>query len=112
MVHEKTKNLDNIQILYGKQSHEKTLESKNNEISVDYTQGNILKRCLVLDKTKYHERPLKETHAQKMAQAIEMTGNKEIIINNVFAFIVAIDIINDHDPQTIDEYRLRRDWLK
>ena len=40
-----------------------------------------------------------------MAQALE------VIINDVFAFTVAIDIVNDHDLQIIDECRLRHDWL-
>ena len=37
---------------------------------------------------------------------------KKIIINDVFPFTVATDIINDHDLQTINECRLRHDWLK
>ena len=47
-----------------------------------------------------------------MAQALEVTEDKKIIINDMFAFTVTIDIVNDHDPQTIDECRLRHDWLK
>ena len=30
----------------------------------------------------------------------------------MFTFKVATDIITDHDPLTIDECRLRHDWLK
>ena len=74
-IFEKTRNPDNTQTLREEQSLEKTHESRNSEISVDYTHGKI-------------------------------------IINDVFAFTVVTDITNDHDPQTINECRLRHDWLK
>lgn len=35
--------------------------------------------------------------------------NKKIIINDVFAFTVVTDIVNDHNLSTIDECRLRHD---
>lgn len=37
-------------------------------------------------------------------------NHKEIIINDVLAFIVATDILNNHDLQTTDEYRQMHDW--
>ena len=46
------------------------------------------------------------------SQALKVIGDKEIIINDMFAFTVATDIVNDHDLQTIDKYRLKHDWLK
>ena len=67
---------------------------------------------MVFNETKYPEGPLKEAYAQDMAQALEVAGDKGIIINDVFAFAVAIDIVNDHDLQTIDKCRLMHDWLK
>lgn len=30
----------------------------------------------------------------------------------MFAFTVPTDIVNDYEPQTIDEYWLKHDWLK
>lgn len=47
-----------------------------------------------------------------MAQALKVAANKKIIINDVFAFTIISDIVNDHDLQTIDKCRLRHDWLK
>lgn len=37
-------------------------------------------------------------------------NHKEIIINDVLAFTVANDILNDYDLETTDKYRQRRDW--
>ena len=82
------------------------LNKKNSDI---FAQGIILKRRLVINKTKYLEGPLEEAYAQDMAQALEVAVDKGIIINDVFVFIVATNIVNDHDPQTIDECRLRHD---
>ena len=65
-----------------------------------------MKRCLVFNETKYPEGPLKEVYAEDMAQALEVAGDKGIIINDVFAFTVDTKIVNDHDPQTIDECRV------
>ena len=111
-VSEKIKNPDNAQTLHEEQNLEKAHKSKNSEISVDYTHDNILKRYFVFNETKYPERLFKKAYAQDMAQALEVTEDKKIIINDMFAFTVTIDIVNDHDPQTIDECRLRHDWLK
>lgn len=71
-----------------------------------------MNRHLVLDETKQTERPLENEHAQDMAQALKVVGNKEIIINNVFVFTIATDIVNDHNLQTIDECRLMHDLFK
>ena len=111
-MYKKTKNPNNIQTLYEGQNLEKTLEFRNREIYIDYTQGNIFNRNLVFDKTRQTERSFKEAHAQNITQALKMVGNKEIAINDAFAFTVGTGIVNDHDSQTIDEYRLRHDWLK
>lgn len=35
--------------------------------------------------------------------------HKKIIINDVLAFTIPIDIINNHNLQSIDEYRQRHD---
>lgn len=51
---------DNIQILHEEHSLEKTFESRNNDISTNYTQDNILKRWLVINKTKYPEQLFKD----------------------------------------------------
>lgn len=71
-----------------------------------------MNRHLVLDETKQTERPLENEHAQDMAQALKVARNKEIIINNVFVFIVATDIVNYHNLQIIDECRLIHDLFK
>ena len=71
-----------------------------------------MKRHFVFNETKYPKGLFKKAYAQDMAQALEVTENKKIIINDMFAFTVTIDIVNDHDPQTIDECRLKHDWLK
>ena len=77
-------------------------------ISIYYTQGNNLKNAL--NEIKYHERHLKEAHVQEMAQTLEVAEiKKKNIINDVFAFTVATDIVNDHNLSTIDECRLRHD---
>lgn len=83
--------------------------------SFNHIYGEIIKKFS-------YERPLKEAH--DMAQAFEVVGNnemfinfirtkvwnyKEIIINDVFVFIVITNIINYHDLQTIDECLLRYD---
>ena len=68
-----------------------------------------MKRYLVINETKYPEGPLEEAYTKDMAQALEVARDNEIIINDVFVFIVATDIVNNHDPQTIDKYRLRHD---
>ena len=112
LVSKNTRNPDNTQTLHEKQSLGKALEYRNSEIFIDNTYSNILKMRLVLNETKYLEEPFKESYAQDMAQALKVIGDKEIIINDMFAFTVAIDIVNDYDPQTIDEYRLKYDWLK
>ena len=112
LVSEKTRNPDNTQTLHEEQNLEKAHEFRNSEISIDYTHGNSLKRRFVFNETKYPEGPFKEAYAQDMAQAFKVTEDKEIIINDMFAFTVATDIVNDHDTQTINECRLTHDWLK
>lgn len=61
--------------------------------------------CMVLNETKHLKKHLKVAYAQEMTQARKVAKNKEIIINDVIVFIVATDIANDRDLQTIDECR-------
>lgn len=98
MVYEKTRNLNSVHTLYEEQSLKRNLNKTNSEISVDYAEGNILKRHIVLNKTKYLERHFNEVYAQDMVQTLEIIRDKEIIVNNVFVFTIATNIVNDHDP--------------
>ena len=43
----------------------------------------------------------------------DLQDRNEIVINNMFAFSVANEIINcDFEPQSITKYRQRQDWPK
>ena len=89
-------------------------DDKNLKNKLLHKSNQSLKRpeTLAIHKLFMRNKALKRhMNPENSEISVDYTHGK-IIINDVFAFTIATDIINDPDPQTIDECRLRHDWLK
>ncbi|KAM1090301.1 hypothetical protein ACFX19_018157 [Malus domestica] len=96
MIHEKKMN-DKFTI------HDSILPEKENE--------NVLDETHVREETEVHER--KEISIN-YACTNELWDRNEIIIDDMFAFAIATEIIlsDDIEPRSVDECRQRQNWPK
>ena len=87
-------------------------EFTNMKWSNDETQ---LDKQLALEETQIDQIPVSRTEEISMSHTSETKDRSNIIIDNIFAFQVAMDIMRndeDQEPQTVDECRKMNDWPK
>ena len=80
--------------------------------SNDETQ---LHKQLALEEAQIDQIPISRTEEISMSHTGETEDRSDIIIDNIFTFQVAMDIMrNDEyqEPQTMNEYRKMNDWPK
>ena len=80
--------------------------------SNDETQ---LDKQLTPNETQIDQIPISKTKEISMSHTREIRNRSDIIIDNIFAFQFAMDIMRndeDQEPQTVDECRKMNDWPK
>ena len=74
-----------------------------------------LDKQLALEEVQIDQIPISKTEEISMSHTGETEDRSDIIIDNIFTFQVAMDIMrNDEyqEPQTMNEYRKMNDWQK
>ena len=87
-------------------------EFTNMKWSNDETQ---LDKQLALEETQIDQIPVSRTEEISMSHTSETKDRSNIIIDNIFAFQVAMDIMrNDEyqEPQIVNKCRKMKDWPK
>ena len=77
----------------------------------DSEKENVIDKTHVLEETKVHE---SKEISINYAYTNELWDRNKIIIDDMFAFVVATEIIlsDDIEPRSIDECKQRQDWPK